>query len=104
MGLPDDVASTRINRYEKAVRAPDIATAEGIAEQLDIPLPALVARDDRMARMIARFALLSEREQLEVLSDLEHKLGEEAAEKARVQIDGATGPASNPETADKRRF
>ena len=53
VGIPEDVASTRVNRYERGVHEPDLATAEALADELGIPLPALIARDDGMAMLIA---------------------------------------------------
>lgn len=41
IGLDPGVASTRINRYEKAVHLPDIDTAQRLADRLQVPLPYL---------------------------------------------------------------
>lgn len=70
MGLPDEVASTRINRYERAVHAPDIETAERMAAALGVPLPALLCRDETLAEVIEGFDLLSEDQQNTVLNQI----------------------------------
>lgn len=70
MGLPEDVASTRINRYEKGVHAPDIETAERMAEELGVPLAYLLTQDERLASAILLFSELSDGEQDKVLAEL----------------------------------
>ena len=71
MGIPPDVASTRVNRYEKGVHAPDLETLEAMARELGVPLPYLVAQDERLAELIRRFAELSVADQDRVLKELE---------------------------------
>lgn len=90
VGIPEDVASTRVNRYERGVHEPDLATAEALADELGIPLPALVARDDGMAMLIAGFAALSQAKQKAMLAQLETALGAKKAEEVRAQLDQAT--------------
>lgn len=71
MGIPPDVASTRVNRYEKGVHAPDLETLEAMARELGVPLPYLVAQDERLAGLIRSFAELSVADQDRVLKELE---------------------------------
>ena len=71
MGIPPDVASTRVNRYEKGVHAPDLETLEAMARELGVPLPYLVAQDERLAELIRRFAELSVADQDRVLKEVE---------------------------------
>lgn len=104
MGLPEDVASTRINRYEKARHSPDLATAEKLAAELGIPLPALIARDDKMAHLIVGFALLSKTQQDAVLDQLNRALGAKKAKRVRAQLDKTTVKATAPSQAGKRRL
>lgn len=68
MGLPEDVASTRINRYEKGVHAPDLDTMEAMAKELGVPLPYLLAQDERLAAAILGFAVLSHDDQDKILA------------------------------------
>ncbi len=70
MGLPEDVASTRINRYEKGVHAPDIETAERMALELGVPLAYLLTQDERLASAILMFTELSDAEQDKILAQL----------------------------------
>lgn len=55
IGLDPGVASTRIDRYEKAVHLPDIDTAQRLADRLQVPLPYLFAGDDQLAKVILEF-------------------------------------------------
>ena len=71
MGIPPDVASTRVNRYEKGVHAPDLETLEAMARELGVPLPYLVAQDERLAGLIRSFAELSVADQDRVLKEVE---------------------------------
>jgi transcriptional regulator with XRE-family HTH domain len=71
MGLPEDVASTRINRYEKAIHAPDLETAERMAKELGVPLAYLVTRDETLARAILGFSKLPKDEQARLLKAIE---------------------------------
>ena len=70
MGLPEDVASTRINRYEKGVHLPDIETAERMAKELGVPLAYLVTQNERLASAILMFSELTEGEQDKFLNEL----------------------------------
>jgi len=71
MGIPPDVASTRVNRYEKGVHVPDLETLEAMARELGVPLPYLVAQDERLAELIRSFGTLSAVDQDRVLKALE---------------------------------
>lgn len=90
VGIPEDVASTRVNRYERGVHEPDLATAEALADELGIPLPALVARDDQMAQLIAGFAALPQAKQKAILGQLETLLGARKSEEIRARLDQST--------------
>lgn len=70
MGLPEDVASTRINRYEKGVHAPDLDTMEAMAKELGVPVAYLLTKDERLAEMIRGFSELSVEEQERILREV----------------------------------
>lgn len=70
-GLDPFVASTRINRYEKGIHEPDMATMARLAEALNVPTAYLVAEDERLARMILAFEQLSAAEKDQLLKTLE---------------------------------
>lgn len=72
-GVPEDVARTRINRYERAVHDADQATAQRIADALGMPLAALYADSDAMAKAIKAFAALTPAEQRAVAEELSEK-------------------------------
>jgi len=70
-GLDPFVAATRINRYEKGVHEPDMATIARLAEALKVPTAYLFAEDDRLARMILAFEGLSSIEKDQLLKQIE---------------------------------
>lgn len=70
-GLDPFVASTRINRYEQDVHAPDQATAKRLAKALGVPLAYLYADNERLARMIRAFSALDATEQERLLKEIE---------------------------------
>jgi len=70
-GLDLFVASTRVNRYELDVHAPDKTTALRLAKALGVPLAYLYADSDRLARMIRAFSALDSAEQDRFLKTIE---------------------------------
>lgn len=70
-GLDPFAASTRINRYEQGVHAPDQATAKRLAKALGVPLAYLYADNERLARMIRAFSALDVEEQERILKVIE---------------------------------
>ncbi|RQO61747.1 transcriptional regulator [Paucibacter sp. KBW04] len=54
-GLDEFVASTRINRYEQGVHAPDFQIAMRLAQVLGVPVAFLYCDSDEMAQMILTF-------------------------------------------------
>lgn len=104
MGLPEDVASTRVNRYEKAVHAPDIETVERMASVLGLPLPALLSRDDRLAEVIIGFSQLSKAHQNAVLDQIKLALNAERADGERDSLNQATPQAKRSKKKGEGRF
>lgn len=96
MGLPNEVASTRINRYETGKHLPDIRAAEKLAEALGIPLPALVSEDEGLAFVIIGFARLSKKDQKLKVAEMERALGEARAGKVHATLSQTTPAAPNP--------
>lgn len=72
-GISEDVARTRVNRYERAVHDCDLATAKRLADALGVPLASLYAETEVMARAIEAFAALSATEQRAAAEDLAAK-------------------------------
>jgi transcriptional regulator with XRE-family HTH domain len=70
-GLDLFVASTRINRYEKGIHEPDMATIARLAATLKVPTAYLFAEDERLARMILAFELLTPTEKERLLKSIE---------------------------------
>ena len=75
--MPEEVASTRINRYERGVHAPDIETAEKMANELGVPLAYLLTQDPRLADAILKFSRLPVAAQDKVLAKI-NALGKDA--------------------------
>ncbi|AOD14665.1 transcriptional regulator [Xanthomonas fragariae] len=73
MGLPEDVAGVRINRYERAVHECDSETAQKMADALGVSLAYLYAETDELAEMIQEFSKLTHNEQQELLVSLKGK-------------------------------
>lgn len=70
-GLDPFVASTRVNRYEKGIHEPDMATVTRLATALKVPPAYLFAEDERLARMILAFEQLSSIEKDQLLRSVE---------------------------------
>lgn len=62
IGLAEDVASTRINRYEEGVHDCDLATASKIAKILGVPLASLYAERESVAKAIAALSAMTDAE------------------------------------------
>lgn len=96
VGIPEEVASTRVNRYERGKHQPDFETMEAMAKELGVPVPYLFAQDERLAQVIREFAELAVVDQKRVLAALEEvrknptpaKAGKKAgaAKKAKVAL------------------
>lgn len=94
IGLDEDVAAPRINRYERAVHAPDIQTLLDMAKALDVPAGFLVTEDDALAEAILGFARLPKAKQKAVLAAISEALGPKRAEEVRARLSaGVCGPS-----------
>ena len=69
-GIGEEVASPRINRYERGVNECDLGTARKLAKVLGVPLAALYAETPPMARAITALAKLPARELEKVADEL----------------------------------
>lgn len=73
VGLPEDVAGVRINRYERAVHNCDIDTAQKIARALGVSVAYLYAETDQLAELTQEFSRMSGKEQDALLADVRRK-------------------------------
>ncbi len=73
VGLPEDVAGVRINRYERAVHNCDIETAQRIASVLGVSVAYLYAETDDLAELIRQFSRMSAKEQEALLAKVRRK-------------------------------
>lgn len=86
MGLPDEVASTRINRYERGVHLPDLPTARALAQALGVPVSALVEDEEDIAIVAACMGQLGKRERARFVKAIQKALGKERTQKVLVQL------------------
>lgn len=93
MGFPEDTSSARVNRWELGINKTSLEHAEQVAEVLNVPFPALVSRDDRLAEVITGFAMLPKARQDEVIALIERSLGAEQAEEVRERLGKSTSKA-----------
>lgn len=101
MGLSEDVASTRINRYELKKSGASLDTMDEMARVLGVPLLALIATEDDVALINHLLVQVSVEDRQALLAILERKVGKQAAAEARTALDRAT-PAA-PVKNSKRR-
>jgi transcriptional regulator with XRE-family HTH domain len=73
VGLPEEVAGVRINRYERAVHNFDIETAQKIARALGVSIAYLFAETDQLAELIDEFGKLSDKAQEALLLEVRVK-------------------------------
>ncbi len=73
MGLPEDVAGVRINRYERAVHNCDTDTAQKLAEALGVSVAYLYAETDELAELIQEFTRLPVSEQRSIVQELKKR-------------------------------
>lgn len=104
MGIPEDVASTRVNRYERAVHAPDLETAEKISVALGVPFPALVSRDDDLALLIACYCELPKAKKQAMLTNIKRELGLKKANVVKGKLQRSTPAVNASVESNKKRF
>ena len=100
IGLPDETASTRINRYERGVSEPDLRTAEAVADALGVSLSWLVCTDPKLAGLIEAYGKLPPGERRTLLARA--GAAAKAEEKRRrTAKPGKKTPASRADTDSK---
>ena len=70
-GIDPDVASARINQYEKGKHLPHLATAKELAKVLGVPTPYLYADDDALAAWILAYPRVSGAMRKSIIKDAE---------------------------------
>lgn len=70
IGLPEEVVSSRVTRYERGTSEPDFETAQSLAKELGVPLAYLVADNEVLAEIILAAAALSPAEQKQLATEL----------------------------------
>lgn len=73
MGLPEDVAAVRINRYERAVHECDSETAQKMADALGVSLTYLYAETEELAELIQEFMQVPTKDQHALLADIKSR-------------------------------
>ncbi|UOV10606.1 helix-turn-helix domain-containing protein [Pseudoxanthomonas sp. F37] len=70
-GLDPQVASPRINQYERGKHEPKLETAERLAQALGIPAAFLYAEDELLAKVLLRWNTLSKQQKRELVRLIE---------------------------------
>ena len=68
-GIDPNVASARINQYEKGKHLPHLATAKQLAKVLCVPTPYLYADDDDLAAWILAYVRVSPATRKSIIKD-----------------------------------
>ncbi|WP_268894364.1 helix-turn-helix domain-containing protein [Variovorax boronicumulans] len=61
-GLDEGTASARISRYESGIHEPNIAFAQRLASELNVPVAYFYAPDDDLAKLILWFGQLNQKQ------------------------------------------
>lgn len=69
-GIQEESASTRMNRYEKSVRAPAVEIVERIAAVLDVPVSYFYSQDNDEAKLLLAFHRISSERRKEALASI----------------------------------
>lgn len=72
-GIDENVASARMNQYEKGVHAPDIELLRRIAKELDVPLSYFFCDDGTSAEIVKQLEKLSDTDRMEILDLIKSK-------------------------------
>ena len=70
-GMEPDVASPRINQYERGTHEPKLETAERLAQALGIPAAFLYTDDDLLAKLLLRWASMTKQQKRELVKLIE---------------------------------
>jgi len=98
MGIPKDTASTRVNRYEQGIHAPDAQTLIDLARTLKVPAGFLLTADDALAEVILGFARLKAEPRKELLKQLRSALGPKQVEQVREILETSVKPPTKKKT------
>lgn len=103
IGIDEDAASTRINRYETGKSSPDMETVERIGAVFGLPLSSMFAEDELTSQLCATFMNALERLPAEKIKRLIEKVNEDHPENAAMAklLTGVTPPP--PMKRKKRR-
>jgi len=71
-GIDEFVASTRINRYEQGVHAPDYSIVEKLAAVLKAPVAYFYAEEDDVAELLLLYHRVPKKDKKEVLKNLRY--------------------------------
>jgi transcriptional regulator with XRE-family HTH domain len=99
MGLTDDIASTRINRYEVGTSEPDLRTAERMAKELGVSLSWLVCTDPKLATVIEGFTKLDAKKQDAFIARLQAALRKPVAKRSSAKVSSSARPVAKKSAA-----
>lgn len=70
-GMEPEVASPRVNQYERGVHEPRAETAQKLAEALNIPAAFLYTEDEMLAQLLLRWNRLSKTQKRDLVKRAE---------------------------------
>lgn len=70
-GMEPDVASPRINQYERGVHEPRSGMAKKLAEALGVPPAFLYTEDDLLAKVLLRWNSLTKQQKRDLVKQIE---------------------------------
>lgn len=107
-GMEPDVASPRINQYERGKHEPPLKTAKRLAEVLKIPPAFLYTEDELLARLLLHWNKLSTRKRKALVDAIDPppRIETQPAAQSRAKSDSrrsASGAASQEDAGAPRR-
>lgn len=70
-GMEPEVASPRVNQYERGVHEPRAEMAKKLAEALDVPAAFLYTEDEMLAKLLLRWNDLSKTQKRDLVKQVE---------------------------------
>ena len=76
IGIDQHSASARMSRYENGIHEPSIATAQKMADALEVPLPFFYCESDLVADIVMASSELTDEDKRAVLATIKERLNE----------------------------
>jgi transcriptional regulator with XRE-family HTH domain len=102
-GMEPDVASPRINQYERGKHEPPLKTAKQLADVLKVPPAFLYTEDELLARLLLRWNKLSLRRRKELVDAIDPPRRPAEPSASRRSGSAPRTSAARPAAAKARR-